>query len=106
MLKTIKTQEDMLSIFKGLKAAVADHAQNIATIIEPIFNAVSTYKDINSHIVLTSNGGLFRLKGSLYRLSYHNNQILLVASDQKDTIIASFDNNSSVADVDTVFRQL
>lgn len=106
MRKTLKTEQDRQTALQGIKAAANHHASTINTVIDDLYEAIMQYKDSDSLIIFTSYGIEFKANGSIYRLSYKNQQIELFNVKQIDTILAQFDNSIEKAKVMESFQNL
>lgn len=106
MRKTIKTEQDGLTLFQRIKAAADHHAHTVNEVIDHLFEAIKQYKDSDSVSIFTSHGMVFKAGGSIYRLSYNNDKISLSNSEQSENIIAEFDNMTSKDKVMEVFQNL
>lgn len=106
MRKTIKTEQDGFKAYQRIKALADHHAHTINQVIDHLYVAIKQYKDTDSTIIYTGNTIEFKAKGIIFSMSYVIDKITFSTRENKDHIIAYFDNSLDRETVMEFFRNL
>lgn len=108
MMRKLRNDTEMRTFLSYLRIAIKHHAQNISAIIDHIYDAITSFKDEGSEIVVTNESAHFRIHGEIYRLvyDYKEQKIVFSQGGANGLLIAEFDNTSSEQEVFAAFQAL